>query len=161
MIRDRSGSHWLLGLFLAAGGLLGVAAPLGLLRDYQRLHPWERAASIAIGVGLIAGALWWLRRSPATRLTIDPGRRSLRIVRLGLHGREVQDLRLDEIGGVTIEHSEDSDGDPVTRPVAHLRSGAVLPLSMLWSHDHGAVAAAAEELARICGLPGPIPPERW
>jgi hypothetical protein len=154
-IHDSPAAHWFLGLFLFAGGLLGVAAPLGLATDTERLRPWEKVASVAIGAGVMAGALWWLGRSPGTSIAIDPGRRRLRIRRLGIGGRKVEEVRFEDLREIAIERGEDSDGGVVTRPVALLNSGAIVPLSILWHHDHTRVAAAAAEVARICGLPAP------
>jgi hypothetical protein len=159
IIRDQAGGHWLLGLFLLAGGLLGVAAPLGLAVDAESLHLWERVASVTIGIGVMAGALWWLRRSPGTRVVIEPARRRLRLIRLGLGGRKVEEFRFDDLRDVAIDRSEDTDGGLVTRPITHLRSGATVHLSLVWSHDHQGVAAAAAEVARACGLPPPTPPD--
>lgn len=151
-ITDRAASHWLLGIFLLAGGLLCIVAPLGLANDSDRLQLWERVASIAVGLGVTTGALWWLRHSPATRVVLEPGRRRMRLVRLGLTGRQVEEFRFDEVAEVSVEQGEDSEGGVVTRPVARLKSGAVIPLSKLWSHDTQGVVAAVGEVARACGL---------
>jgi hypothetical protein len=151
-LRDRAADHWSLGLFLLAGGLVCIAMPLGLANDLDRLKLWERMASFAVGLGLASGALWWLRRSPATRVVLEPGRRRMRLVRLGLTGRQVEEFRFDEVAEVSVEQGEDSEGGVVTRPVARLKSGAVIPLSKLWSHDAPGVVAAVGEVARACGL---------
>ena len=79
-------------MFLLAGGLLAIAMPLGLATDTGDLEPWERLASIGVGIGVSAGALWWLARSPATQVQVDLTRRRLRLVRLGLSGRQVREL---------------------------------------------------------------------
>jgi hypothetical protein len=152
IIKDRAALHWFLGLFLLAGGLLCIAAPLGLANDFNRLQLWERAASIAVGLGVGTGALWWLRRSPATRIVLDPGRRRMQLVRLGLTGRKVEEFRFDEVAEVTVEVGKDSDGGVVTRPIARLKSGSILHLSELWSHDAQGVVTAAGEVACACGL---------
>jgi hypothetical protein len=159
-ITDRAASHWFLGLFLLGGGLLCIAAPLGLANDSDRLQLWERVASIAVGLGVGTGALWWLRRSPATRIVLDPSRRRIQLVRLGLTGRKVEEFRFDEVGEVIVEHGKDSDGGAVTRPVARLKSGITIRLSELWSHDAEGVVAAAGAVARACGLalPGNLQP---
>lgn len=155
IIRDRPGAHWLLGLFLLAGGLLGVAMPLVLASDAGRLRPWERTASLVIGAGVVCGALWWLRGSPGSRVIIDRGPRRLRLIRTGIGGRRVEEIALDDLSEVAIERGEDSDGGVVTRPMVRLRNGATLHLSVLWSHDPDGVAAAAAEVARVSGLPVP------
>lgn len=151
-IKDQAAAHWFLGLFLLAGALLCLAAPLGLARDFYRLPKWERALIIIVGLGVGRGALWWLRRSLSTRVVLDPGRRRMRLVRLGLNGLKVEEFRFDEVAAVTVEHGKDSDGGEVTRPVARLTSGTTIHLSELWSHDAQAVVAAAGEVARTCGL---------
>jgi hypothetical protein len=155
ILHDCPGGHWALGLFLLAGGLLGVAAPLGLMTDAEKLRPWERTGILVIGVGVASGALWWLRRSPATRIIIDRERRQLRLIRTGIGGRRAQELAFDDLLEVTIERGEDDDGGLITRPILRLKNGAKFPLSVLWSHDEQGVAAAAAEVARECGLPPP------
>jgi hypothetical protein len=154
-IRDHAGPHWFLGLFLLAGGLIAVAALFGLANDSERLGLWERAASVAIGVAVCAGALWWLYHSPSTFVVLDLGRRRIRLVRRGITGQQVQEFGFDEVGEVAIERGKDSDGDVVIRPTAHLRSGVTVHLSALWSHDQGGVLAAAAEVALACGVAPP------
>jgi hypothetical protein len=151
-IRDQAASHWFLGLFLLSGGLLCIAMTLGLANDFDRFQLWERVATAAVGMGVSAGALWWLGRSPATRVALDPGRRRMQLVRLGLNGRKVEEVRFDEVAEVTVEQGKDSEGGVVTRPIARLKSGATLHLSELWSHDVHGVIAVAEEVARTCGV---------
>lgn len=152
IIRDQAVSHWSLGLFLLAGGLVCIAAPLGLANDSDRLQLWERLTGIVIGLGVCTGAFWWLRRSPVTRIVLEPGRRRMQLVRLRLSGRKVEEFRFDEVAEVNVEHGKDSDGDPVMRPVARLKCGTDIRLSELWSHDAKGVLEAAAEIARTCGL---------
>jgi hypothetical protein len=154
-LRDRAGPHWWLGLFLLIGGLIAIVAPFGLASDAERLQPLEQAASVAIGLGVCAGALWWLHRSPATRVILDLGRRRIRLERSGITGRRVLEFGFDEVGKVLIERGKDTDGDPITRPTAYLRNGETVHLSLLWSHDQAAVHAAAVEVALACGVPAP------
>ena len=59
-VRDRAALHWALGLFLLGGGVIAIAAPLGLATNAAALASWERLAIIALGLGVSAGALWWL-----------------------------------------------------------------------------------------------------
>ena len=79
-IRDRPAPFWALGLFLLAGGVVAVAMPLGLAANAGDLEPWERLATVGLGVGMSAGALWWLGRSPATHVQLDLTHRRLRLV---------------------------------------------------------------------------------
>ncbi len=48
---------------------------------------------------------------------------------------------------------EDSEGGTVVRPGLQLRSGEVVPLSLLWSHDVDGIKSMLIELARECQLP--------
>jgi hypothetical protein len=152
-IRDRVGPFWALGLFLLAGGLVTVAMPLGLATNVADLEPWERLASIALGVGVGAGALWWLERSPWTHLQLDLTRRRLRLVRYALSGRRVRWFSFDELKTVEVEQGTDSDGGAVWRPAVRLRSGQLVLLSELWSHDEAAVQAGLSVVAEACALP--------
>jgi hypothetical protein len=109
-IRDRPGPFWALGLFLLAGGLVAVAMPLGLATNAGDLGRWERLASIGIGVGGSAGALWWLARNPATQVQLDLTQRRLRLVRFGLSGRLVRQLSFDDLTSAEVEQGTDDEG---------------------------------------------------
>lgn len=109
-IRDRPAPFWALGVFLLAGGLVAVAMPLGLATNAGDLKPWERLASLGIGVGVSAGALWWLARSPATQVHLDLTRRRVRLVRFGLSGRLVRNLSFDELASVEVAQGTDDGG---------------------------------------------------
>jgi hypothetical protein len=152
-IRDQAAPFWLLGLFLLAGGVLAVGMPLGLAINAGDLTSWERLASIGLGVGVIAGALWWLGRSPATHVRLDLRRRHLELVRFGLSGRQVRQLSFDDLEGVEVEEGTDDEGGSVWRPVLRLRSGQLALLSELWSHDQAAVEEVVAVVAEACRLP--------
>jgi hypothetical protein len=152
-LRDHVAPFWALGAFLFAGGALGIGLPLGLAENAGELRLWERFASGAIGLGLCSGAFWWLARSPGTKVHLDLTRRSLRLVRWSILGREVRELPFDELAGTNVQESEDSDGGKVWRPALRLRGGDVLLLSELWSHDERGVRATVDAVAEFCRLP--------
>jgi len=157
-IQDRPGPFWALGLFLLAGGLVAVAMPLGLATNAGDLEPWERFACIGVGLGGSAGALWWLGRSPGTQVQLDLTRRRLRLVRLGLSGRQVRSLSFDELGSAEVEQGADSDGGTVWRPAVRLQGGQLALLSELWSHDRAGVEESVSVVAEACRLPRTRPP---
>lgn len=111
-IRDRAAPFGALGLFLLAGGVAAVAMPLGLATNAGDLETWERLASIGLGLGVIAGALWWVWQSPATQVQLDLTRRRLRLVRLGLSGRQARQLSFEDVERVEVEQGTDSEGGP-------------------------------------------------
>jgi hypothetical protein len=152
-LRDRVAPYWLLGLFLLSGGMLAIAAPLGLAVNAGELEPRERFSSVLVGVGVSLGALWWLAKNAATLVQLDLTRRLLTLVRLSLLGQRVRRLSFNELASVELIEGADSDGDPVWRPAARLRSGEVVLLSELWSHDNEEVRAAAVAVAESCRLP--------
>jgi hypothetical protein len=152
-IRDQVGPFWVLGLFLLAGGLLAVAMPLGLATNAGELEPWERLASVGMGLGVAAGALWWLRRSPGTQVQLDLTRRRLRLVRFGVSGRQVSWLSFDDLASAEVDQGTDSDGGPVWRPAVRLRTGQLVLLSELWSHDKAGVEEGVSVVAEACRLP--------
>lgn len=152
-LRDRAAPYWGLGLFLLAGGVLAIAAPLGLATNAGELEPWERLASIGVGVGVAAGALWWLAQNPGTEVRLDLTRRLLTLVRTGILGRRVRRFSFNELEAVELVRGTDGDGDPIWRPAARLRSGELVLLSELWSHDEAAARAGAAAVADSCRLP--------
>lgn len=152
-LRDRPGLFWALGAFLLAGGALAIAMPLGLAIDADRLQLWERIASIGIGVGVCAGALWWLERSPGTEVQLDLTRRSLRLVRRGIRGRQVRQISFDQMESAVVEQGDDSEGGRVYRPAVRLCDREVVLLSKLWSHDELGVRTTVATVAEICQLP--------
>jgi hypothetical protein len=154
-IRDSPIPSWALGGFLLAGGLVAVAMPLGLATNAGDLEPWERLASLGIGVGVSVGALWWLARSPTTHVQLDLTRRHMQLVRIGLSGRRVRRLSFDDLEVAEVDRGSDSEGGPVWRPAVRLRDGQRVLLSELWSHDHVGVAESVAVVAAACGLPTP------
>jgi len=86
-LRDRAAPFWALGLFLFAGGVLAVLMPLGLATNAGELEPWERLASTAVGLGVCAGALWWLERSPGTEVQVESCCRSCGVTTSAASGR--------------------------------------------------------------------------
>jgi hypothetical protein len=157
-IRDRVAPFWALGLFLLAGGLLAVAMPLGLATNAGDLEPWERVASVGMGLAVAAGALWWLRRSPATHVQLDLTHRRLRLVRSGLSGRQTRSLSFDDLESVEVNQGTDGDGGTVWRPAVRLRTGEVVLLSELWSHDQAGVEEGVSVVAEACRLPARLFP---
>jgi hypothetical protein len=151
-IRDRAAPFWALGLFLLAGGLAAVAMPLGLATNAGDLERWERLASVAVGLGVVAGALWWLWRNPATHVQLDLTRRHLRLVRSGLGGRQVRQFAFDQLERAEVEQETDSEGGLVWRPTVRLRSGELVLLSELWSHDQRGVVESVAVVAEACRL---------
>jgi hypothetical protein len=133
-IRDRPAPFWTLGLFLLAGGLVAV---------------------VGVGVGVSTGALWWLARSPATRVQLDLTRRRMRLVRFGLSGRLVRQLSFDDLSSAEVEQGADDEGGLVWRPALRLRNGELVLLSELWSHDQAGAEAGLAVVVEACGLPPP------
>lgn len=148
IIRDRPAPYWLLGGFLLTGGILTI----GMSLPFGAIGPGARAVMLPGGIGVVAGAVWWLRRTPGTQIEIDSKRQRLRLVRTGLGGRKVRDLALSELAATDVERGEDSDGGLVVRPMLHLRSGERLPMSLLWIHDTAGVAQAIAAVTRACRL---------
>jgi hypothetical protein len=126
-IRDRPGPSWGLGLFLLGGGVLAMAAPLGLATNAGELQLWERLASFGIGLGVSGGAVWWLRRSPGTRVELDLTRRRLRVVRLGIAGRQLRELAFGELGSVQVEEGADRIMAEACGLPSPLRPAAIAP----------------------------------
>jgi hypothetical protein len=151
-MQDRPGAAWALGLVLLVGAALAVLMPLGLAPNARALPAWQRLASVAIGALGGAGTLWWLAMNPATRVWIDPGVRKVRLRRLWLTGRQTRTLPFDELEYVGVQGGQDSDGGAVWRPFIRLRSGEVVLLSWIWSHDRPGAEKAVAAVADVCGL---------
>ncbi len=129
--------------------------PLGLATNANDLEPWERLASLGIGIGVSVGGAWWLARNPKTHVRLDLVRRQVQVVRIGLLGRDVRRLSFDDLELAEVEQGSDSEGGPIWRPVVRLRDGQRVLLSELWSHDRVGVAEGAAVVAAACGLPAP------
>ena len=156
-LRDRPAPSWALGAFLFAGGALAIAMSLGLATNADQLKTWERLASIGIGIGVCAGALWWLARSPGTEVELDLTRRSLSMVRWSILGRQLRQLSFDQLETARVEEGEDDEGGKVWRPAVRLRDGEVLLLSELWSHDRPGVQRAVDTVVDECRLTSATP----
>lgn len=134
-----------------------MAASMGLATNADELALWERLASFGIGLGVSAGALWWLGRSRASRVELDLTASRMSVVRLGLSGRQVRQLSFAELEKVEVEVGADSDGGTMWRPAVRLRSGEQLLLSELWSHDPRGTEDVVSVVASACRLPYGFP----
>ena len=159
IIQDRPGPSWGLGLFLLAGGVVSMAMPLGLATNTADLQPWERLASFGIGLGVSAGAIWWLRHSPGTRIELDLTRRRLHVVRFGIGGSQRRELAFGEVRIFQVEQGVDSDGSPAWQPTALLWTGETIALSELWSHDRLGIAEGVTIMSQACEVPSPSWPK--
>lgn len=108
---------------------------------------------LRLGWGGSAGALWWLGRNPATHVQLDLTHRRLRLVRSGLAGRQIRSLSFDDLESVEVDHGTDGDGGTVGQPAVRLRTGELVLLSELWSHDQAAVEEGVSVVAEACRLP--------
>jgi hypothetical protein len=129
--------------------------PLGLATNAGDLEPWEALVSIGLGIGVSAGALWWLARNPATQVQLDLTRRHMRLVRFGLMGRLVRQLSFHDLASAESEQGTDDEGGLIWRPFVRLRSGERVLLSELWSHDQVGVEQTRAVVAEACGLRSP------
>jgi hypothetical protein len=150
VLRDRPGPFWALGLLLLSGAALALAMPLGLATNSEDFAIGERLIGVAIGLGVGAGALWWLVRNPGTRVQLDLTRRHLRLLRVGLGGRRIRRIDFQQIDGVQVEQGTDSDGCVIWRPAVRLKNGELLLLSELWSHDEKEIKRAVAIVAQAC-----------
>jgi hypothetical protein len=116
--------------------------PLGLATNAGDLEPWERLASVAVGLG-------------GSAVQLDLTHRRLRLVRSGLSGRQILSLSFDDLESVEVDHGTDGDGGTVWRPAVRLRTGELVLLSQLWSHDQAAVEEGVSVVAEACRLPTP------
>jgi len=101
-----------------------VAMPLGLATNAGDLEPWQRLASLGVGLGVSTGALWWLARSPATQVQLDLTCHRLRLVHFGLLGRTMRQFSFDDLASAEVEQGTDSDGGRVWRPLVRLRTAS-------------------------------------
>jgi hypothetical protein len=97
------------------------------------------------GLVALATGIFYAWRSPLSIVRID--REALTVTRVGLVGRHVERVAVFEIAHLAVERSVDSEGGAIARPVARLRSGHLVVLSLLWRHDVAAVAILVKRLA--------------
>lgn len=155
-IRDRPTPSWALGGFLLVGGLVAVAMPLGLATNAGDLEPWERLASLGIGVGVSVGALWWLARTPTTHVQLDLTRRHVQLVRIGLSGRHVRRIPFDDLEVAEVDQGSDSEGGWRwrrvwrwwQRPAAFRRRGSGAGSRL--THEHLTELSCLPHLNRAC-----------
>jgi hypothetical protein len=144
--------HWILGLLFLVLGVMCVAGPLGLFHDRDRLGwPGKSLFMLMGAVGAVVG-LWVMRGSPRSRLEVDRRRDRVRFRRRGLGGRPEWVWTIREIAGIRVVESKDTDGDPVFRLEVVAEAGAVVPVSLLWTHGREPAEAVA---TRASGGAGP------
>jgi len=157
ILRDRPGLYWALGIFLLAGGVVTIAMALGLATNAAELTALERLAVTVVGVGGSAGALWWLGQSRGSRVHIDLAKRRVHLVRFGITGRETRSFAFDDLERSEVEEGTDSESGVIWRPAMRLRTGELVLLSELWTHDRAGAVEGVREFATVCQVPWDAP----
>lgn len=153
VVRDSPGLHWLLALLFVGVGVVFVLGPLGLARDADTLHAWERALAVVMGGAAVVVGLWIVDRSPRSCLRLDRRARRLSIVRRGLRGRRTLEWSVADVTGVRVVQRVDDEGGAIFQVHLVLRAGRPVPVSLLWAHGREPAADAATRLASALGVP--------
>jgi hypothetical protein len=100
---------WTLGMWFVAGGTFCLAMIAFRPGD---LSPTDRLIGALIGTGVLAGGLYALSTSWATRLVLDMLRRRLTYIhRAPFPPRVVVNASFEQVRGTEVRRRHDSDGD--------------------------------------------------
>lgn len=135
VLRDAPGGFWTLGGLFLIVGVPFAAGPFGLFTNGGELTAFGRIASVLLGLAGIATGGYLFASNPASVCTFDRRDGSLTMRRRGPFVRAAERHAIAEIVAVRVEEGRDDEGGVICRPQALLRTGAVVALSRLWSHD--------------------------
>jgi len=152
LVRDSPGLHWLLGLLFLGVGALFALGPLGLFHDRAAVGWPVRALSVLLGSTGVATGLWVLHRAPRSTLEVDRLADRVRLRRWGLGGRRTDTWSIHDVEEIRLAESRDDEDGAVFRVLVVLRSGDVVPISLLWTHGREAAQAVAARLRAALGV---------
>jgi hypothetical protein len=151
VVYDRPGCLWLFGAWFVAGGVL--AAYIAFFgSNAGELAAWERALAVLIALGCAAGGIFFIAQAPSTRAMLDPRRNEVVVVTRGLRGTSELRFAFDQIKGVELGTTRDSEGGPMYRVELRLRDGRLVPLQGQHAHGREQLDERASALRRSLGL---------
>src|SRR5690606_26909245 len=113
VLKDSAGCFWMLGIFFVVISGTFVLGLMGMFTNLHELNTRELIAASIISLGVLSAGLWFIYSNPGTTVSFDKSTGKVTIYRRGLLRSETKDYSLDEIKDITIEKSEDSEGDYV------------------------------------------------
>ncbi len=146
MISDAPGCFWVFGgFFLLIGGVAGAA----VFASRITAHPLSQLLlGSVMGLLAIGAGLYFIYRSPASRVVIKTSEGSITISRRGLLRRQQERYDLSTIHSVYLVQKEDIDGDPVFSIRIQLQDGREVPLTLLWIHARGPLTDTLQQLSK-------------
>jgi hypothetical protein len=153
LLQDAPGLHWVLGLPFVGVGTVFVLGPLGLFANAAGVAWWVRVLAGLLGAAGVGAGLWVLSGSPRSTLRLDRATGRLHLERRRFTGREASVWSITEIADVGLTEQKDDEGDPVFRMHLLLRSGAMVPVSQLWTHGREQADAVEGRLREALRLP--------
>ena len=146
VVGDSPGLHWLLGLLFATVGAVFVLGPAWLFTNRASVSWPVRALSTLMGGAGVATGLWILARAPRSTLEVNRRADRVRVRRRGVAGAETHAWPIREITGVRLAEARDDEGGAVFRVEVVLRSGAAVPVSLLWTHGREPAETVVQRL---------------
>jgi hypothetical protein len=131
-LTDSAGCFWIFGLFFIIMGGIFISGLLGMFHNLDELSDWEKLGAWIISLGGFLAGVYFIYQNPGSGILFDKGNNKLSITRTGLFRNQKEEYGLNEIKDIVLTKSTDTDGDPVYRVEAELKTGKLIPLSILW-----------------------------
>ena len=147
IIRDQPFGFWLFYSFFIAGGLMALVLSLSAAPDTT-----TAIIGSVIGLGNIAGALYMIKREPASIVEIDKAAGEIRVRRWYPVGKRHKTYPLSSLSAVEVEITEHSEGGSVYRPRFCFDEGESVPLSLFWYQTREPSEAIQKEILAFLGV---------
>lgn len=131
-LTDSAGCFWIFGSFFVIMGGIFISGLLGMFHNLDELSNLEKLGSWIISLGGFLAGVYLIYQNPGSGILFDKGNNKLIITRTGLFRNQKEEYGLNEIKDIVLTKSTDTDGDPVYRVEAELKTGKLIPLSILW-----------------------------
>ncbi|MBS4033613.1 MAG: hypothetical protein KGZ85_04035 [Ignavibacterium sp.] len=131
-LTDSAGCLWIFGLFFIIMGGIFISGLLGMFQNLDELSNLEKLGAWIISLGGFLAGVYLIYQNPGSGILFDRGNNKLIITRTGLFRNQKEEYGLNEIKDIVLTKSTDTDGDPVYRVEAELKTGKLIPLSILW-----------------------------
>lgn len=147
-LKDQPGCFWLFSIFFITLGGLVLAGLLGLF-NLDEISLIEKILTWTLALAAISAGIFLLYRSPGSRVRFDVQQGKMVVFRRGLFRIKNAEYRLDEIEEIILGETTDIDGDPVHQLRVQLKSGEIVPLSLLWLHNKERLEMVRKEILQF------------
>lgn len=135
IIKETPAIMWIIGLFFATIGGIFVYGSFGGFTNYAEVGIWTIYATRFMGMCAVLVGIWAIYKAPITTICINNLSNQINIERLGIFGKNVENINLENVTKFLQIEGTDTEGDKIWTFGYENIQGDLVELSALPIHS--------------------------